>query len=579
MWLSSFAVPFRLFIVVLLSAVFVLSGSFTGLAAGASAASPLEPLDTTSPRATLTSFLDQTQAVEQATLAALADRSAENRAAVIDAVDETAPLFDLSQVPEAAREQTLQESFAALADILYRVPLPPANEIPDAEQVEEEELNRWVLPGTEITLVRLDDELRPGAWVFSAQTVAKLPQWRSEVSEEPVLVEDAQITDWRTLDAEQAGRWVPMALIDALPSAFQREVLGNPLWKVIAGVIVLVIIVVLTAIWHRYVATRLTREGVQTFLLRLSTPVVLIGLTILGRDYMEVQVNYGGAFAQIVLRTSTAIIIVAVAWLAWILVRVIGEWIIHTSVIKEQRYNEHLVRLLSRLFSLLAAVLVLLIGMNSLGIPALGLITGLGVGGLVAGLAAQGTLENLIGGFTLFADKPFRVGDFVTFTGVTGTVEEIGQRSTRIRLVDGTLMTVPNADIARAQITNVTERRGSLFLHTIGVRYETTREQLQQLVVGIEGRLREHPLVLDGPELPRVTIAEFGDSSIDIEVRALVETNSFHTFMITQQELLVIIRQVVEEVGTSMAFPSTTAYLAQDAIPESSVHPPSEGLQ
>lgn len=535
---------------------------------------PLEPLDTTSPRATFASFAEQVQVVEEATLTALADRSAENRAAVIDAVAETAPLFDLSQVPEAAREQTLQESFAALADILYRVRLPPANDIPDAEQVEQEELSRWVLPGTEITVVRLDDELRPGAWVFSAQTVAKLPQWRSEVSDEPVLVEDAQITDWRALDTEQAGRWVPMGLIDALPSSFQREVLGNPLWKVIAGVIVLVIIVVLTALWHRYVATRLTREGVRTFLLRLSTPVVLIALTILGRDYMEVQVNYGGAFAQIVLRTSTAIIIVAVAWLAWILVRVIGEWIIHTSVIKEQRYNEHLVRLLSRLFSLLAAVLVLLIGMNSLGIPALGLITGLGVGGLVAGLAAQGTLENLIGGFTLFADKPFRVGDFVTFTGVTGTVEEIGQRSTRIRLVNGTLMTVPNADIARAQITNVTERRGSLFLHTIGVRYETTMEQLQQLVTGIDERLRAHPLVIDGPDLPRVTVSEFGASSIDIEVRALVDTNKIYEFMHVQQQLLLIIREVVEEVGTAIAFPSTTAYLAQDSLPETASPPP-----
>lgn len=535
---------------------------------------PLEPLDTTSPRATFASFAEQVQVVEEATLTALADRSAENRAAVIDAVAETEPLFDLSQVPEAAREQTLQESFAALADILYRVPLPPANDIPDAEQVEQEELSRWVLPGTEITVVRLDDELRPGAWVFSAQTVAKLPQWRSEVSDEPVLVEDAQITDWRALDTEQAGRWVPMGLIDALPSTFQREVLGNPLWKVIAGVIVLVIIVVLAALWHRYIATRLAQEGVRTFLLRLSTPVVLIALTILGRDYMEVQVNYGGAFAQIVLRTSTAIIIVAVAWLAWILVRVIGEWIIHTSVIKEQRYNEHLVRLLSRLFSLLAAVLVLLIGMNSLGIPALGLITGLGVGGLVAGLAAQGTLENLIGGFTLFADKPFRVGDFVTFTGVTGTVEEIGQRSTRIRLVNGTLMTVPNADIARAQITNVTERRGSLFLHTIGVRYETTMEQLQQLVTGIDERLRAHPLVIDGPDLPRVTVSEFGASSIDIEVRALVDTNKIYEFMHVQQQLLLIIRELVEEVGTAIAFPSTTAYLAQDSLPETASPPP-----
>ncbi len=569
----------RRILAVAIAGVFTVSGAVVGAATGATAASPLEPLDTTSPRATLASFIEQTQSVEEITLAALADRSAENRSKVVEEVARTGPLFDLSEVPEAAREQTLQQSFTSLADILNRIPLPAPLSIPDAEQAEAEELTRWVLPGTEITIIRLDDELRPGAWVFSAQTVANLPQWRAEVEDEPVLVESAQITDWRALDTDQSGRWVPMGIINALPDGFQREVLGNPLWKVVAGVLVLTLVIAATSLWYRFVATRRIRQGVPAFVLRLSTPVLLIVLTILGRDYMEVQVNHGGVFAQIVLRTSAAIIIIALAWLAWLLVRVIGEWVIALSKKRGQEANEPLVRLLSRLISLLVAVLVLLVGANSLGIPALGLIAGLGVGGLVAGLAAQSTLENLIGGFTLFADKPFRVGDFVTFGGITGTVEQIGQRSTRIRLVNGSLLTVPNADVMKAQITNVTERRGSLFLHTVGVRYETTGEQLRKLVTGIDSRFRQHPLVRDEQELPRVTIAEFGASSIDIEVRALVETNSFHTFMVTQQELLVLIMQVVDEVGTAIAFPSTTTYLTQDSIPEVASKPPVEDPQ
>ena len=569
----------RRILAIAIAGAFAVCGAVVGSATGATAASPLEPLDTTSPRATLTSFIEQTQSIEMTTLAALANRSAENRAKVVEEVAQTAPLFDLSEVPEAAREQTLQQSFTSLADILNRIPLPAPSTIPDAEQAEAEELQRWVLPGTEITIIRLDDEIRLGDWVFSAQTVANLPRWRAEVEDEPVLVESARITDWRSLDTNQSGRWVPLGIIEALPDGFQREVLGNPLWKVVAGVLVLTLIIGATALWFRFVANRGVRQGVPAFLLRLSTPVLLIVLTVLGRDYMEVQVNHGGVFAQIVLRTSAAIIIIALAWLAWLLVRVIGEWVIALSKKRGQEANEPLVRLLSRLISLLVAVLVLLVGANSLGIPALGLIAGLGVGGLVAGLAAQSTLENLIGGFTLFADKPFRVGDFVTFGGITGTVEQIGQRSTRIRLVSGSLLTVPNADVMKAQITNVTERRGSLFLHTVGVRYETTGEQLQELVTGIDERFRQHPLVLDGQELPRVTIAEFGASSIDIEVRALVETNSFHTFMVTQQELLVIIRQVIDEVGTAIAFPSTTTYLTQDSIPEVASKQPFEGPQ
>ena len=80
---------------------------------------------------------------------------------------------------------------------------------------------------------------------------------------------------------------------------------------------------------------------------------------------------------------------------------------------------------------MLAVAGILFAGADNLGIPALGLLTGLGVGGVVAGLAAQSTVENVLGGFTLFADKPFRVGDLVEFGGVRGHVEAIGQRSTR----------------------------------------------------------------------------------------------------------------------------------------------------
>jgi len=558
----------RLF-TVLLSAIVITSALFASGATGLRAdTGPLEPIDASSPRATLTSFLDQTQVVEEATLLHLANRTAETRNVALAEVSATAPLFDLSEVAEAARAETLQQSFAALADILYRVPVPPFVDIPDAQQVEAEQLTRWVLPGTEITLVQLTDEERPGDWVFSAQTVANLPAWRSKVEQEPILNQSAQITDWRGLDTDEYGRWVPGSIIESLPAQFQREILGNPLWKVLTGFILLIGILLVTVLWHRFVVTRLARTGrvgVMNFLVRLSTPIVLIALTIAGRNYMELQVNHGGQFAQIVLRSSAGIVIIALAWLAWLLVRVISEWIIATSAISEKRYNEHLVRLLSRLFSLLAAATVLVIGANSLGIPALGLITGVGVGGLVVGLAAQNTLENLLGGFTLFADKPFRVGDFVTFSGVSGTVEEIGQRSTRFRLIDGTVAIVPNADLVKAQITNITERRGSLFLHTVGVRYETTAQQLQEIIAGIDTQFRAHPLVFDQPDLPRVTLTEFGDSAIDIQARALVDTNQLHQFMLVQQDLLLIMREVVEQAGAAIAFPSTTAYLAVDS--------------
>jgi MscS family membrane protein len=268
--------------------------------------------------------------------------------------------------------------------------------------------------------------------------------------------------------------------------------------------------------------------------------------------------------AEIVVLGTTITFWFAIAWLFYELVNLVNEWIIATPRIPDKKYDPHLLRLIARVISIVGFVLIMLVGANEIGIPALGLLAGASVLGLVVGLAAQPTLENLIGGMTLFADKPFVVGDYVRFGEDDGTVEEIGPRSTRIRKLDGTQLTVPNSDIVQARIANTTKRDNALFLHIIGVRYETTVEQIEWLVGRIREGLRQHPKVEEDENMPRVLLAGFGASSIDIEARAYVDTTSVHEFMAVQAELLAMIMRAVEAAGTSMAFPSTTAYLTRD---------------
>ena len=165
---------------------------------------------------------------------------------------------------------------------------------------------------------------------------------------------------------------------------------------------------------------------------------------------------------------------------------------------------------------------------------------------------------------TLYADKPFEVGDFVGFGTDKGTVEDIGPRSTQIRKMNGTQLTVPNSDIVQARISNFTQRDNSLFLHVIGLRYETTLEQIEWLVARIAEEMRAHPNVEKDDDMPRVRLAEFGASSIDVEARAYIATTSVHEFMAVQEELLAMIMRTVEAAGTGMAFPPTTAYLTRD---------------
>jgi MscS family membrane protein len=548
----------------LLAAIATIVVSAPLAAAEGETENPLEPLDASSPRATLQSFVEQAAVSEEAALAYRSNRSLGAQRAYFDEVNKTRELFDLSEVPAASQDEIVEENFLALADILLRVPLPDPESIPDAEMAAADELTQWTLPGTEITLRPLEEGDRAGSWIFSSRTVAGLPGWREEVEGLPVLIEDRAITDWRRNSDFSTGPLIPAVLIDALPGIAKERVLGSPLWKSIAALLGFLLLALLAFLWYRWIGRRGGPSPVRRYAFGLTTPLFLFVLLGIYEWFMGSQVNPSGQLAEVVVLGTTITFWFAVAWLFYELVNLVNEWAIATPRIPDKKYDPHLLRLVARVISIVGFGLIMLVGANEIGIPALGLLAGASVLGLVVGLAAQPTLENLIGGMTLFADKPFVVGDYVRFGEDDGTVEEIGPRSTRIRKLDGTQLTVPNSDIVRARIANTTKRDNALFLHTIGVRYETTLEQIEWLVGRIREGLREHPKVEADENMPRVLLAGFGASSIDIEARAYVDTTSVHEFMAVQAELLAMIMRVVEAAGTSMAFPSTTAYLTRD---------------
>ena len=551
-------------IVALTAALTVLTLVAQVVAAQDEPENPLEPLDASSPRASIESFIEQATVTEEAALRYRSDRSLAAQEAYFEEVERTRELFDLSEVPAASQGEVVEENFVSLADILLRVPLPEPGEMPDADTVASEELTQWTLPGTEITLRTLEEGDRAGNWVFTPRTVANLSGWRDEVEGLPVLVEGRDITDWRRNSDISTGPLVPAVLIDALPDVANERVFGSPLWKSIAAVLGGLLIALLVILWQRFIGRRGEKGTARHHVYGATTPLVLFGLLLIYELYMGSQVNPSGELAEAVVLGTTIAFWLGVAWLFYELVNLVSEWAIATPRIPDKKYDPHLLRLITRVVSIVGVALIVLVGANQIGIPALGLLAGASVAGLVVGLAAQPTLENLIGGMTLFADKPFVVGDYVRFGEDDGTVEEIGPRSTRIRKLDGTQLTVPNSDIVQARIANMTQRNNALFLHTIGVRYETTLEQIEWLVGRIREGLREHPKVEEDENMPRVLLAGFGASSIDIEARAYVDTTSVHEFMAVQAELLAMIMRAVEEAGTGMAFPSTTAYLTRD---------------
>jgi MscS family membrane protein len=181
-------------------------------------------------------------------------------------------------------------------------------------------------------------------------------------------------------------------------------------------------------------------------------------------------------------------------------------------------------------------------------------------------LAAQSTLENLVAGLTLYGDRPIRVGELCEIGGVTGNVESIGLRSTRLRTFARTVVTIPNAEVAKYRLENFAMRDRMLMQTTIGLRYETTPDQMRYVLGKLRELLYAHPKVLD--DGMRVRFVGFGASSLDIEIYVYVMATAKPAFLEICEDLNLRIMDIIDEAGAGFAFPSQTAYLARDRAPD-----------
>jgi len=197
------------------------------------------------------------------------------------------------------------------------------------------------------------------------------------------------------------------------------------------------------------------------------------------------------------------------------------------------------------------------------GINPTTVITGLGVGGIAIAFAAQKTIENMFGTVMLVADRPLRVGDWCKIGETRGAVEEIGLRSTRIRTRERTLVTVPNGQLASMIVENFATREKFSFNHLLPLSIETSAGQLRLILGEIRRILQEHPVV--EAKSASVQFIGFGDSSLNLEILAYVRAAHYQAFLEVQEELLLRIMDVVKASGTVMASPSTCTYVIRDS--------------
>lgn len=219
-----------------------------------------------------------------------------------------------------------------------------------------------------------------------------------------------------------------------------------------------------------------------------------------------------------------------------------------------------LVPLFRKIAKAVALALGLVAVLTELGFQVTSLLAGLGIGGLAVALAAQKTVENLIGSLTIGLDRPFRVGDYVQVDGTQGTVEVVGIRSTRLRTLDRTLVTLPNGKLADMRIESFAARDRFRLSAVLGLTYSTTAAQVRQVMDGVRAALQAHPAL--GPEAPVARLVELGDSALRVEVMAWLRAASFDEFAAMRGELLLRFMAIVEEAGAEFAFPTRTVHVA-----------------
>ena len=258
-------------------------------------------------------------------------------------------------------------------------------------------------------------------------------------------------------------------------------------------------------------------------------------------------------------RGYLCIMLIAFTWIFLRLVDFAGLILLKRAEKTESRQDDQLIAFAKEFVKIIVVIFgffVILGAVFKLDIGAL--VAGLGIGGLALALAAKESLENLLASFTIFLDQPFVVGDFVQIGSVIGVVEKVGFRSTRIRTLEKSYLTLPNKKMVDSELDNLSLRTFRRARFEIGVVYETTPEQIKAIVADIQLFIDEHP---NTNQEGRVRFLEFGSSSLNIMVQYFVDTMDWDIYIEIKEEINYKIMEIVKKHGSDFAFPTTTVYL------------------
>jgi len=376
-------------------------------------------------------------------------------------------------------------------------------------------------------------------WLFSRRTLEKIPDVYTETDKVRLDRFVPGVLKTVRLRGVRLSAW--LALIVLMPLLYR--LLGGMSWLIAA----------LLRRWagpeaHRRVLRQTIPGFVRLLLIAIATRWLAsaVDLPLVERQFWSI--------------VGAVLVIVAFVW-GLLRMNVIGEgWLLRRSKSTGHAEATAVLRLLRRAADVLVLAVGVLLTLRYFGIDATAALAGLGIGGIAVALAAQKTLENVIGGLSIIFDKAVQVGDALKVGDTTGTVDSIGLRSTRIRTPDRTMVSVPNGQIANANIETLSARDKYRFYHVLTLRRETTASQMRTVLENLRTYLASHPAI-DRADTIRVRFFRLGAFSLDVEVFAYIVAADWDQFLAIQQELLLETMAIVERAGAALTLPAQTVHV------------------
>ncbi|MGQ9425293.1 mechanosensitive ion channel family protein [Gilvimarinus sp. F26214L] len=498
------------------------------------APAPSDPLGRSTPRGTFEGYLN-----------AVSNEDYERAAQYLD----LAPLPFDQRIHGDQVARMLQRALDRNSDIPPMVMLSneARGEVDDDLSPELERIGSLKIDGREVDLLlQYLESGDQGKWLISAESLSALPNDDSNNATLGLneLIPGALLeTKWNGVPV---GHWIAIVLLAALSFGIIRATIGS------------------VGSATRMVLRRRLHHYPEGLVKAFSTPAQLFAAVWI----FALAIQKAGI--SIIARQTISEVLVIVAWLSvlwlvWRLIDVVAA-VFERRMTSRSRFGAlSAVLLLRRSSRVLLVVVGAIVALHTAGVDVTTGLAALGIGGIAVALGAQKMMENLVGSMTLVFDQPVRIGDFCKVGDTLGTVEQIGMRSTRIRTLDRTLITIPNGEFSAQKIENYAHRDRFWFHPVLAVRYQSSPAQIRWLLAELRNVLRSHPQV--DPDPARVRFLGFGDSALKIEIFAYVLANDYDGFLEVQEELNLLIAEAVEKSGTGFALPSQTVYLSREPGP------------